>query len=292
MSRMARAGLAAALVGTAISAAAPAAGAARPEDELRAAWVGRWVVLRTAAFSNCDERYTNNRLRRPQPSSKGVHRFEPGELGRVDNLHLRRARIDLLVSLAESLRVELRDGPFQLYEQLECRVELEVPAPRAAVRQGAVEQLGALIRGVLERHDSRAAAAESALGNRRRVEPFPEDHEERLAAYHAWKEEQLYLALRNRLTEALDRAGALVSRADRSTAYAQGMVLGARDFGQDQLFSTACAELPAARFSPRWRQAPDDLDDSDARDWKDGFEDGQLLLFEISLAQRLERCLP
>ena len=39
---------------------------------------------------------------------------------------LQRSRIDLLVGLAEPLRVEWRDGPFQLYEHRQCRVETMV----------------------------------------------------------------------------------------------------------------------------------------------------------------------
>ncbi len=274
----------------AVAAVGPAA--ARPEGELRDAWVGRFVILRAAAFSNCDERYTNNRMRGMRPSSPGSARFDPGEIGRVDNLSLQRARIDLLVTLLEPLRVEFRDGPFRLYEQLECRVELELPASRDAVRRGAIERLDDLIGGFLEAAHDRAGAEESPLWNRRRVEPLPEDHEARLAEYHAWKQEQMYIALRGRLAEALDRAADIAARADRSVAYARGLVMGSRDFDQDDLFSTACEELPEARFSSGWGRAPEDLDDRDARDWKDGFEDGRRLLFEITLARRLERCLP
>jgi hypothetical protein len=266
--------------------------AARPEEELRAAWVGHWVVLRTAALSNCDERYTNNRMRGPQPSSGGRHRFDPGEMGRLNNLHLQRARIDLLVTLLEPLRVELRDGPFQLYEQLECRVELEVPAPREAVRQGATDQLDGLIQAVLERHEAGAAADASPIWNRRRVEPLPDDHEERLAAYHAWKQEQLYIALRGRLAEALDRAADITSDGDRSVAYAEGLLLGMRELERHSFYSTDCVDLPGEQIHPGWRKAPEELDKRDARDWRDGFEDGQRLRFEVALARRIERCLP
>ncbi len=270
----------------------PTTALAKPEDELRAAWVGRWVVLRTAALSDCDERYTDNRLRGTQPASGGRHRFDPGELGRIDNLNLQRARIDLLVTLSEPLRVEVRDGPFQIYEQLECRIELELPAPREAVRRGAVERLDRLIRGTLESYDGRLAAQRSPTWNRRRVEPLPDDHEERLAAYHAWKEQQLYRALRTRLAEALDRAADIASDADHSAAYARGLGSGARNFERHHFFSPACDELPAVRFSARRGQAPEELDDRQEQDWKDGFEDGQLLLFEIEVARRIERCLP
>ena len=275
-----------------LAAEPPAAAAAGAERALRAAWVGRHVVLRTAALSNCAERYTNNRLRGTQPSSGGRHRFDPGEVGRVDNLHLQRARVDLLLTLVEPLRVELRDGPFQLFEQLECRVELEVPAPREAVRRGAVERLDGLLADVVEPAGDRAAAEASPLWNRRRVEPLPEDHEERLAAYQAWKQEQLYLALRGRLAEALERASDIAAGTDRGVAYAQGLVAGARDYDADRLYSAPCVELPGTRFSGGWGKPPDDLEEEDERDWKDGYEDGQRLRFEVALARRLERCLP
>ena len=292
MSRRRWAPAVAALACAGLSAAPVPAAAAGAEEALRAAWTGRHVVLRTAVLSNCDARYTNNRLRATQPSSSGRHRFAPGELGRVDNLHLRRTRVDLLLTLVEPLRVELRDGPFQLFEQLECRVELQLPAPREAVRRAAVERLDDLLQGVLVGPGERAAVEASPSWNRRRVEPLPEDHEERLAAYQAWKEEQLYRALRGRLAEALDRADDLAARADRGVAYARGLVAGARDFDADRLYSSDCGELPATRFSGRWGRPPDELDDGDEDDWKDGYEDGQRLRFEVALARRIERCLP
>lgn len=270
---------------------APAA-ADGAEQALRTTWVGRHAVLRTAVRSNCNARYTDNRLRGSQPSSNGRHRFEPGEIGRVDNLTLERGRIDLLVTLVEPLRIELRDGPFQLFEQLECRVELEVPAPRAALREESVRQLDDLLRGVLQGPAERAAAEASPLWNRRLVEPLPDDYEERLIAYQAWKEEQLYLALRDRLAEALDRAADLAGRVDGGDAYVRGLAAGARDHDPDRLFSAPCPELPGARFSGRWGTPPTELEDEDERAWKEGFEDGQRLRFEIALARRIERCLP
>ncbi len=280
-----------ALAWAALASPATPAAASAAEDELRGYWIGRWVVLRTGALSNCDERYTDNRMRGPVPDSRGRHRFEPGELGRIDNLTLQRSRIDLLVTLAEPLRVELRDGPFQLFEQLECRVELELPAQRAAVRQGAVQQLDALIRNTLERYEDRASAAASPSWNRRQVEPLPADHEERLAAYFAWKQEQLYLALRERLAAALDRAADIAHRVDDSVAYARGLARGAREGDRDRFLDADCAELPSVRLSERRGTAPDQLDERGKREWRDGFEDGQRLLFEITLARRLERCL-
>ena len=270
----------------------PAFAAAATEDLLRASWVGRWVLLRTAAISNCDERYTDNRMRGTQPASGGRHRFDAGEIGRVDNLHLQRSRIDLLVSLAEPLRVALRDGPFEIHEQLECRVELELPVPREAVRRKEVDRLDRLVQGVLEGHGDRGAAQASPLWNRRRGEPLPDDHAERLAAYRAWKEEQVYIALRERLAEALDRAAEIASRADRDVAYARGLVAGARDYDADRVLSTACGGLPQLHFSSGWGSPPAELDGDEERDWKDGFADGRRLRFEIALARRIERCLP
>jgi hypothetical protein len=265
---------------------------AKVEDQLRASWLGRWVVLRGPVQSNCDQRFTNNRMRGVQPSSGGAHRLAPGELGRVENLHVQRARVDLLIGLAEPLRVEFRDGPFQLYEQLECRVELQIPAPREAIKQGSSEQLVTLLRGVVDGPWDHVVAEASPEWNRRRVEPLPDDHEERLAAYHQWKEEQLYRALRGRLAEALDRAAHIAGRTDRSGPYAEGLLAGMDETNPDRLFSADCPELPEARARTRRSSPPEELDDSDTRRWKDGFEDGQRLLFEISLARRIERCLP
>lgn len=276
----------------AVGAATPAA-ASELEDLLRSAWVGRWVVLETGAFSDCRGAYTNNRMRGREPVSRGDHRFASGELARVDNLHLQRQRIDLLVELAEPLRVSFRDGPFELYEQLECRVELQIPVPRRMVRQRQREGLEGALDDLLERHERVEAARRSALYNGRRVEPLPAGYEETLAAYHAWKEAQLVLALRARLEEALDRAAAIAARAPSTLPYAQGLVLGVREASSDhRLSGTGCAELVGLELSPDRRAAPAELADDDAEEWEDGYREGQLLAFEIELARQIERCLP
>ncbi len=248
------------------------------------------MVVRTPVLSNCDERFTNNRMRGPLPDSGGAHHFAPGELARVDNLHLQRSRIDLLVELSEPLRIELRDGPFQLFEHVRCRVELQLPAPRAAVKQGDLERLGAVIESAVEGHAGSAAAAASALANRRRAEPLPADHEARWADYRAWQHEQLVLALRNRLAEALDRAGRLLAGAARGGHYAAGLSAGLTELAHEP--TAACPELAGVFFSPRRGEPPPELDDAATREWRRGFADGQRLAFEIALAQRLERCLP
>lgn len=260
------------------------------ESALRAGWVGRWVVLRTASFSDCDGGYTNNRLRGTLPGSRGAHRLEPGEVGQVDNLHLRRSRVDLLVGLAEPLRVELRDGPFQLFEQRECRIELQLPAPRSAVRGGDLGQLGALLTAAVEPHPSAAAAAASPLASGRRVEPLPPDHQERWIAYRAWQLEQLGRALRERLATALDRIDRLLAGTARGPSYAEGLLEGARELDREP--RADCPELPDLLFSPRRGAPPAELGEDDRRDWQRGWEDGQRLAFEVALAQRLERCLP
>lgn len=286
-----RAGLAAGVLAAGLLSAAPAAGG-ELEDELRRRWVGRWVVTAVEAQSDCDGSYTNNRMLGARPVSSGHYRLAGGELGRIDNLHLRRSRIDLLIALDEPLRLSFRDGPFELFEQALCLIELRLPAPRSAVRRRQVEPLEELISTAVAGFDSRDEAAASPYASGRTVEPLPDGYEATLAAYRQFQAARLRDALADRLGTALDRAARLAAGAADDADYASGLAAGADDSEADRRVSGArCEELPATELYPRRGKAPDGLDEAAAERWLDGYRDGQRLMFEILLAQRLARCL-
>ena len=62
--------------------------------------------------------------------------FEPGEVVKIDKLNLKRARLDLFLTLAEPLLVAHADGPFELYDETECQVKLMIDVPRPIIRGG------------------------------------------------------------------------------------------------------------------------------------------------------------
>ena len=86
------------------------------EPALNAGWRGAWVLIGTDTYSGCGGNFTNNAVRGRRVQSKGEYRFGTGELGTVYKINLKRKRVDVLVELAEPLRVEHREGPFTLYD--------------------------------------------------------------------------------------------------------------------------------------------------------------------------------
>ena len=60
----------------------------------------------------------------------GHWRFQPGELAKLDKVDVNRSRIDLHLSLSEPMLVPWQEGPFTLYRESACKVELEIAVPR------------------------------------------------------------------------------------------------------------------------------------------------------------------
>ena len=257
------------------------------EGELRSRWLGAWVVLRAEVGSDCDDLFTNNKVIDGRSVHGAKHSLPPGELAKVVKLYVKRKRIDVFVELAEPWRASRVDGPFELFDQVSCRVELQVAAPRVVIKSGDSARAAELLGRILERHESREAAAASQLWNRRRVEPLPAGYQETLARYESWLEERLIVDLQTRLDRALDEAADIVERAQRSEDYALGLAAG---LGRSRSSrpSGDCESLVDESFYALSADAPDELDE---RDWEAGYRDGQRLAFTIALADRLEGCL-
>ena len=259
-------------------------------DALEARWLGAWVVLRAEVGSGCNDLFTNIRVVDGRPAHSASHTLPAGELGKVVKLKVKRARIDVFVELSERLRTSRFEGPFELFEQVTCRVELQMVVPRAVIRSQDPAAAGAILVRLLERHDSREAATASPAWNRRRVEALPDDYRQTLDEYHRWKESQLVAAMHQRLEELLDEAHEIVERTKRSAAFAEGLAEGLRRHRSTRLGST-CDDLVGAESYPSSADAPEGYGDGERRDWENGYRDGQRLAFAIELAKRLELCL-
>lgn len=275
------------VAGWALALAGAAAAADDLEDRLSYRWNGAWVVLTTGVRSDCGPNYTNNRVEGGRLAGNGTVAFGAGELAQVHKVDVRRSRVDLLLDLEERFLLPHRDGPFTLYDDSHCRVELLFDVPRSMVRNDDAEGIEARFAQVLERHDRLEEARESARWNRRRREPFPADYEETLARYQVWKAEQVNGAVQARLDRAIEDAAA-VGRSIRSDpAYLDGFAVGAED-ARDAYIDSGCEWLVDASFYSFKRSPPGGRDRP--RAWRDGYEDGQLLIFSLELARRLPAC--
>jgi hypothetical protein len=267
---------------------AASAHAADLEKELAGRWRGSWVIVNVDVRSDCTAAYTNNRLNGRRVAGSGSFSFGAGELAQIDKVDLHRARLDLKLALAEPVRASWQEGPFTLYRQASCRIELEAELPREVV---AKKDLGAVERAlgqVLERYDARPDAEGSKTWNGREVEPYPDDYEATLAEHGRWKAEQANAAVQQRLVQVEAEAARVADRIASDPEYVAGFAQGVER--SRSLSWPACEAMVSGGVEALVVHAPTGTR-SDAERRRDrGFEDGQRLLVSLELRRRLPGC--
>ena len=96
--------------------AASSAIASDLEDRLERELRGAWGILEAEVYSACGGTYSDNTVGMVGVASKAGHRFEPGELVKIDKIKVKRQRVDLLLTLAVPIRTSRKDGPFELFD--------------------------------------------------------------------------------------------------------------------------------------------------------------------------------
>ncbi len=261
-----------------------AAAAADGQSELNDRWQGGWVLIGVESYSDCGFLYTNNDVRGDRVSSKGDHRFAAGELARVHKVDLKRRQVRVLLDVAEPLLAPRREGPFTLYQELGCRLELDLPLPSGSEEKRTAESeraMGAL----LERHPGRESARASAGWNGRVREPYPEDYEETLARYEAWRVAQLNAAVGAAIEHSVERAARIVDRLEEGAEYLEGFAAGV-DEARDRYLPDECERLLSMAEYSFVENAPR----GSGKEWKEGFTEGQELVFHLERGRKLHRC--
>jgi hypothetical protein len=214
------------------------------DDRLNQSLRGAWAVLEVEVYSGCAGTYSDNTVGDAGVASKAPQRFEAGELVKIDKVNAKRQRVDLLVSLAAPVRISRVDGPFELFDEKECKVQLIVPVAREDIKS------------------SNDAAIMSRLGNLLTLYPSLDE------------------ALRRAISDAADVAGDLGDDSD----YLAGFAAGAEEMSSFN--TTDCGSLIGASLSFHDTSPPKDKPNR----WRDGWEDGQELIFNVLLAEGLEAC--
>lgn len=260
------------------------------EDDVERAWAGAWVVTRVETSSDCLGTYNNNEVRGRRTSSKGSQRFAEGELARVDKVNVKSDRVDLYLSVAEPVLAPRTDGPFTLFDERSCRVQLMVDVPREAIKGRRMDDVDAALLEVVERHESETAAHRSRAWNGRERDPYPRDYEETLARHAAWKAEEVNRALAATRRTALDAAHQALERVTEDPDYLAGFSAGV-DAQRDRS-TPSCSDLADARFESGEQRPPGDRRGSspNERAFQRGFRDGQLLAWGTRVAQAVEGC--
>lgn len=260
------------------------------EDDLEQAWVGAWVVTKVETASDCSGTYTNVEVRGLRSTSRGSRRFGEGELARIDKLNQKSDRVDLYLSVAEPILVPRTDGPFTLYDQRSCRVQLMVDVPKAVLKSGRLAEVEAALLESVERHETEASARRSEAWNRRERDPYPRDYEETLARHAAWKAEEVNRALAATRLAALDEAAQALSRVTDDPDYLAGFAAGVE--AQRRRSAPGCSSLAGAGFSGEEERAPGDRRGSSPaeRSFQRGFRDGQVVAWATRVARAVEGC--
>ena len=180
------------------------------QDRLNSRWRGAWVIVNAELYSNCDSTYTNNRVNGDLIRGIGRVTLSTGELARVHKVDVKRRRIDILLDLNESILIEYQDGPFTLYREASCRVELLVDTGGQRTKKLGTGDIEALFAPWLERYTRQTQAEHSANWNRRARQAYPENYEQTLAEYRIWQVEQHNQLVEERINDSIEQASQLL----------------------------------------------------------------------------------
>ncbi|MDX2438252.1 MAG: hypothetical protein QNL88_14540 [Acidobacteriota bacterium] len=254
------------------------------DDRLNQRLRGAWAVLEVEVYSACAGTYSDNQVGDAGVAAKAQNRFEAGELVKIDKVNAKRQRVDLLLTLAVPLRISHTDGPFELFDERECEVQLIIPMAREDVKSGNDTAVVARLEETMTLYPSLEDARESDSWNGREIQALPDDYDQTLQKYTAWKAEQTNAAVGAAVHRAINDAANVADDLSDDADYLDGFSMGAEEMSS---FSTTnCSSLLSASFSFHDTSPPKDR----PKRWRDGWEDGQELVFNVLLAERLQAC--
>jgi hypothetical protein len=279
-----RYGLAALVLGL-ISTAAPI-NAGSFEDAVRSRWRGAWIVTEIETFSICNGNYYNNDVSGQYVAARAGRPFQPGELAKVDKLQVNRKKIELMVTIGGMNLLPRQDGPFTLYDQRSCKIELEIAIPRDVVKARDVEEVDRLLATVAQRFSTREAAFDSSDWNGREADDYPADYDRTLAHHAVWRAEETNRVIDEQLDQSLLTANELAREVDGNPSYLAGFAQGARKMREWR--ERDCGRLVGSTAVTFRLKAPDEYTDNTT--WCAGFYDGQALVYNLAVLSRLRGC--
>ena len=254
------------------------------EDRMEKDLNGAWAALRVEVYSNCSGAYNDNDVNTSGVSSKADRRFDQGELVKIDKVKVKYSRVDLLISLSEPILKSRTDGPFKLYSEARCKVQLIFDVPRDWIKAKDHRKILSEIDQRLTTFPSYDAARISPLWNGRERDPYPEDYELTLIQHEIWSAEERNLEIQSRADVALETALQAASGVTDDPEYLQGFADGVQHM---KFWSeNNCDQLISARFSSHSDSPPRGKE----KGYKQGFREGQELVFNLILAKRLQGC--
>jgi hypothetical protein len=253
------------------------------QDDLNARWRGAWVIVTGELYSNCNGSTTDNRISGDLVSANGRYAFEPGELARVTKVDARRRRVDVFLDIYESKLIEYRDGPFTLYREVSCPVELLLEYGGMRTKDLGVAGVEEQFNRWFERYARLEDAEQSPSWNGRIREDYPDDYELTLAAYEDWKVEQHNQLVAQKIEYSVEQTGYLLAQVRSDSEFGAGLGYGIAAMREN--LSDDCSRLVAsdADTYARAYEAPNP-------DWGIGYRTGQQLAYHIEISRRLSSC--
>ena len=258
--------------------------ASKVGDELDRRLKGAWAVLDVEVYSSCSGTYSDNTIGDAGVASKASRRFEAGELVKIDKIKVKRARVDLLTTLAEPVLVPRHDGPFELWDERECKAQLIFEVGRSTIKRGSAEEIMASLTAAMTPHGSLGSARDSDGWNGRERRPYPDDYDRTLAGYEVWKAEQINAAVAAGIEQAIDEAAVVAHEIEQDAEYLDGFAAGVEEM--ESLNIDDCSRLIDASFSSFKERPPS----GNTSTWDRGFDDGQSLVFHLHVSRELRHC--
>lgn len=254
------------------------------EDRLNLELRGGWGIVEVEVYSACGGTYSDNEVGISGVASKAGHRFNEGELVKIDKINVKRKRVDLLLTLATPFRISRMDGPFELFDERVCKIQLIVPAAREEIKRGDFAALRGRIGSVLTVFPTLDDARSADNWNGRAIVPLPVGYEETLQRHAVWKAEQTNAAVNRGIDDALSAAARIADDLDDDSEYLEGFSEGAESMSS---FSTTdCTALLSASSTAYRKSAPSEY----SKSRRDGWKDGQELVLNVLLADSLRAC--
>ena len=263
--------------------------AGKLEKALQRRWLGAWVVTTVETYSNCGNDYTANRLNGKLVSSQGRNSFRSGELAKLVRVDVKRSRLDLLMTLRVPKLIPRQEGPFTLYDERECRIELEVALPRAVVKNKDVRGIETVLSAVIRRHTSEDEARSSRSWNRRELEEYPDNYELTLAKLAIWRAEQTNFKVQERIDMTFEETTHLTDRLSSDASYLAGLARGIEAGKAVKL--TGCRSLLSVNLTGPNKPPVAQASQANYQSRSDrGYKDGRMLVLSLELLRRLPEC--
>ena len=268
------------------------AGASDLERTLESRWRGAWVLTGVDTFSDCSGFHTDNDVNGTLVNSKGRFRFRTGEMAQIGKLEVKHSRVEIKMSLPEPILTSYQDGPFTLYNETRCLVELDVELPRSVISKDDVNGVENALRPLLTRFDSQDDASQSKTWNHRHRDAYPADYDRTLAQHDAWKAKQANAGIQAKLDKAMEETSRLSDRITGDSDYLKGFAAGVEAMKAIDL--SRCNELLSrdiTSLSPGQTRFAAAVGGEAANQYARGFQDGQRLVFGLESLRRLPSCM-